>query len=677
MHQQLQTLSASFAQTRLWFLVQLDHRASAAYNLSYAHRIRGTLDEAAFRCALDRIVARHEVLRTCLVETRGRPRQLIREPTPFALRTTDLSALSDPIGEATRLGNEEARQPFDLSQGPLVRGQLLKLADQDHVFLLTMHHVVSDAWSMDIFEQEFRVLYAASLAGQGDPLPPLSLQYADYAIWQRKTLDEQALQALSEFWRRSLADAPSRLNLPFDHARSGAPDFAGDSVAFTIAPALGQALRALGRRHGTTLFMTLLAAWATLLARISGQATVVIGTASAGRTLPEVENLIGFFANTLALRIDVTSGTSVNTLLERVRRVTLEAQDHQELPFEQVIDAVKPIRSLEHHPLFQVMFSLRSAGSGQSDDAAMSGLSLTPFATTTANKATFDLALSLQESETEFVGNLSFATDLFEHASIERHAAQFVTLLQAMVEDDSACVLRLPLLPETEQTQLLAFNATETGFDAELCIHQLFEQQARLRPEATALVFEQEQLSYAALNARANQLAHHLVALGVGPDTRVALALPRSAELVLAELAVLKCGAAYVPMDLEHPNERLAFIAADCGARLLLCREDFRLAGVDIPHVAIQRLDLRGAQATCPPVATHPLQAAYVMYTSGSTGQPKGVVVPHQAVAHFALNRAHVTLQPSDRVAFLANVAFDASTFEVWATLLNGASSVV
>ncbi|MBW8843397.1 MAG: AMP-binding protein, partial [Burkholderiales bacterium] len=548
----------SFAQQRLWFLAQLDTRASAAYLMAGSLRLQGRLDEAALARALDRIVARHEVLRTSLIQRPdGSVVQLIvAADVGLPLRVLDLSALPDPQAQAQRLAEEEACTPFDLAQAPLIRAVLLKLAAQDHILLLTMHHIASDGWSMGVLVNEFSALYAAFSTGLPDPLPALPIQYADFAAWQHRWIPGALLQRQLEFWRAHLHGAPALLELPTDRPRPPVQDYAGASLDFALEPALSAQLKALAQRHGCTLFMTLLAAWATLLARLAGQSEVVIGSPTANRHRAELEPLIGFFVNTQALRIDLSARPSVAQLLAQVRATALAAQDHQDLPFEQLIEALNPPRSLAHHPLLQVLLSWQNAPSGE---FALPGLQLLPAPIgAAAASAKFDLELSLHEQGERIAGSLEYACALFEHASIERHAAQFVTLLQTMVEDDSACVLRLPLLPESEQALLLAFNATEAAFDTELCIHQLFEQQARLRPEAIALVFEQECLSYAELNARANQLAHHLRNLGVGPDTRVAICLPRSTEMVVALLATLKAGAAYVPLDPAYPAQRLA-----------------------------------------------------------------------------------------------------------------------
>ncbi|MBW8848862.1 MAG: AMP-binding protein, partial [Burkholderiales bacterium] len=621
-------LPLSFAQQRLWFLAQLDARASAAYLIPTGVRLTGSLDELALRLALDRIVARHEILRTSLVQQPdGRVVQLIAAAdVGLPLRVLDLSALPDPQAQAQRRAEDEFRTPFDLAQAPLIRVVLVRLAAHDHIMLLTMHHIVSDGWSMSVLVNEFSALYAAFSTGLPDPLPALPIQYADFAAWQHRWISGALLQRQLEFWRAHLHGAPALLELPTDRPRPPVQDYAGAALDFALSPALSAQIKALAQRHGCTLFMTMLAAWATLLARLAGQSEVVIGSPTANRHRAELEPLIGFFVNTQALRIDLSDRPSVAQLLAQVRATALAAQDHQDLPFEQIIEALNPPRSLAHHPLLQVMLTWQNAPEGE---LALPGLQLLPAPAGGAVSAKFDLDLSLHEQSERIAGSFQYACALFEHVSIERHAAQFVTLLQGMVEDDSACVLRLPLLPETEQAQLLAFNATETAFNAELCIHQLFEQQVRLRPEATALVFEQECLSYAELNVRANQLAHHLVALGVGLDARVAICLPRSTEMVVALLATLKAGAAYVPLDPAYPAQRLAFMLEDCHPTVLLSRSDCAqalpasagvpLLWLDAPHPAW----LLAPQDDPLMPALTPEHLAYVIYTSGSTGAPK------------------------------------------------------
>jgi non-ribosomal peptide synthetase component F len=499
----------------------------------------------------------------------------------------------------------------------------------------------------------------------------LPIQYADYAVWQRRWITGEVLQRQLDFWRSHLSGAPALLELPTDRPRPAVQDYAGASFGFELDAELTANLKALSQRHGTTLFMTLLASWAALLIRLSGQSEVVIGTPVANRHRAEIESLIGFFVNTQALRVDLSGSPSVAELLAQVRATALAAQEHQDIPFEQVVEALSPMRSMAHSPIFQVMFAWQNAPEGSLD---LPGLQLEPVgASSTTVK--FDLELTLHDAGEHIAGSLGYACALFDRSSVERHLGHWQTLLRGLVADDSACVTRLPLLtPPERQLVLHAFNETTAPFPHDRCIHQLFEEQDARTPEATALVFEGTSLTYRELNTWANRIAHHLIALGVQAGDCVALALPRSGDLVAAELAVLKCGAAYVPLDLDHPSERLHFMLSDCAARVLVCHSHCSLLG--LTRLEVDRLCAPGVdtdpQRTVPPQAT-----AYVMYTSGSTGTPKGVVVPHRAVVHFACNRGHAEIVTSDRVAFLANPAFDASTFEVWAALLHGAALVV
>ncbi len=664
-------LPLSFAQQRLWFLAQLDPRASAAYLVPGAVRMVGTLDVLALEAALARIVVRHEVLRTSFRTLEGTPVQVIAPPEEgLALEHVDLSSHAQPQAAAECIVHDEATTPFDLARGPLIRGKLLRLAEHDHVLLLTMHHIVSDGWSMAVLINELSTLYAACAQGQPDPLPPLAIQYADYAAWQRQWITGDVLQRQLDFWRNHLSGAPALLELPTDRPRPAVPDYAGVSLDFVLDAGLSEGLKALSRRHGTTLFMTLLAAWATLLARWSGQSEVVIGTPVANRNRAEIEPLIGFFVNTMALRVDLSGHPSVAELLAQVRTTTLAAQAHQDIPFEQVVEALRPERSLAHSPVFQVLFAWQNAPEGTLD---LPGLRLEPVASH-AHTVKFDLDLSMQEAGDRIVGGFQYASALFDAATIERHLGHWQTLLRAMVADDAQAVARLPLLTSEQRQQLLhGWNATEEAMP-QACLHELFELQVVRAPQAMAVMGEDCTLSYAALDAQANRLAHRLVALGVRPGDCVALALPRSADLVAAQIAALKCGAAYVPLDLEHPPERLRFMLADCRARVLVCRGDCALDALprlEIDHVDVQEPCIR------PGVRVHPEDAAYVMYTSGSTGTPKGVVVPHRAVLNLVRQSRYARFEPSDRVAFVAHPAFDASTFEMWAALLHGAALVV
>jgi aryl carrier-like protein len=508
----LEPLPLSFAQQRLWFLAQLDQRAGAAYAIPGGVRLKGSLDVAALQAAMNRIVARHEALRTFFDSVDGAPVQLVAPPeVGLALERADLSDHIEAETELERLAAEEAAAPFDLARGPLIRGRLIRLADDDHVLLVTMHHIVSDGWSMGVLVNEFSALYAAYSQGEPDPLAALPIQYADYAVWQRRWITGEVLQRQLDFWRKHLSDAPALLELPTDRPRPAVQDYAGESFGFELDAELTANLKALSQRHGTTLFMTLLASWAALLARLSGQLDVVIGTPVANRHRAEIEPLIGCFVNTQALRVHLSGSPSVAELLAQVRTTALAAQAHQDIPFEQVVEALSPIRSMAHSPIFQVMFAWQNAPEGSLD---LPGLQLEPVEAS-ASTVKFDLELALHEAGDRIAGSLGYACALFDRSSIERHLGHWQTLLRALVADDGASVARLPLLTAPERQHLLhAFNDTAAPFPDQ-CIHELFEAQAARTPEATALVLEGTSLTYRELNARANFIAHHLIALGV------------------------------------------------------------------------------------------------------------------------------------------------------------------
>src|SRR5262245_26098831 len=508
-------LQLSFAQQRLWFISQFEG-ASKAYHVRCGIRLKGDLDHVALRRALDRIIARHEALRTTFHQIDGQPTQVIETAeNGFALQEHDFSQSADPTAELRRLVELEATQPFDLTRGPLIRGQLAQIAEDDHALLLTMHHIVSDGWSGGVLFDELSALYNSYRSGQGDPLPSLACQYADYAAWQRRWLSGEVLQRQADYWKSTLAGAPELLELPTDRPRPAQQDFAGSGVEIELDAELTRGLKALSQRRGATLYMTLLAGWAALLARLSGQNEVMIGSPVANRTRPEIEPLVGFFVNTLALRIDVAGSPTVGELLERVKSQTLGAQRHQDIPFEQVVEIIQPPRSLAHSPVFQVAFAWQNAPDGALD---LDGLTITPLVTPHV-KAIFDMSLSLSEAGEKIVGCLQYATALFDAETVRRYLRYWRTLLEAMVTDELQAVDRLPLLGETERRQvLIEWNATEADYPKEKCLHWLFEEQAEKSPEAIALVHEEYSLSYSGLNARANRLAHYLRELGVRPD---------------------------------------------------------------------------------------------------------------------------------------------------------------
>jgi amino acid adenylation domain-containing protein len=685
-------LPLSFAQQRLWFIERLQS-AGSAYHIPDRQRLRGELDRAALRRALDRIVARHEALRTVFPEVDGAPVQRIApaEESRFHLTEHDLRGAAEAAAELRRLMAEEADAPFDLARGPLIRGRLVRMADDDHVLLITVHHIVSDGWSKGVFTRELSALYAPFRAGEPDRLPALPIQYADYAAWQRRWMEGEALRAQAEYWQETLAGAPELLELPADHARPARQEFSGGLVHLGVDQGVTAGLKALSRRHGTTLFMTLLAGWATVLSRLSGHDDVVIGTPSANRGRKEIEGLIGFFVNTLALRVDLSGSPSVADALARVKARALGAQANQDIPFEQVVGLLQPARSLSHTPLFQVMFIWQNAPEGELE---LSGLAApqpaprpAPSAQARADARTtakFDLSLALTERGGRIVGAVEYAAALFERETVERFAGYLRRALEAMVADESQSIDRLALMPADERARVVEeWNRTDAEFPADSCLHQLFEARVERTPGAAAVVFEGEELTFAELNARANRLAHHLRALGVGPDVRVGICAERSLEMMVGLLGVLKAGGAYVPLDPAYPAERLAYMLADSAPAAVLVQTHLRdrVEGADVP---VLELDAAApAWASLP--ATNPERdgltpdhLAYVIYTSGSTGRPKGVGVHHRGVVNrLSWMEAVHGLASHDIVLQKTPYSFDVSVWELFWPLAAGARLVL
>ncbi|MFB4394932.1 MULTISPECIES: amino acid adenylation domain-containing protein, partial [unclassified Pseudomonas] len=661
-------LPLSFAQQRLWFIAHLDPNASAAYHMAGGLHLRGELDTKALRAALSRIVERHEALRTRFVAEGGEPLQIIDPAQPFALPEEDLQGHS-PASIQARCA-AEAQAPFDLARGPLLRARLLRLGEQEHVLLVTLHHIIGDAWSLGVLTHELSTLYRAFTQGQADPLPALAVQYADYALWQRAPRQARRFEQQLAYWRDQLEDAPTLLNLALDRPRPTQQDFTGASLEVSLDPVLAQAIRQLGERHGCTLFMTLLAAWSVVLARLSGQQDVVIGSVQANRTQAEIEPLIGFFVNTQALRMRLDQAPQVSQLLAQVRRTALDAQAHQAVAFEHLVEALNPPRSLAHSPIFQVLFAWQNAPQARLE---LGRLALQPL-DTREDSAKFDLTLNLHERDGTVAGRLTYATALFDRSTVQRHWQALCATLQAMVADDQASLTELSVLGAAEREQVLhAFNATSRDYPAHEPLHTLFEAQARRRPEAKAIEDGQHSLSYRQLDQHAERLAGWLAERGVRPGDCVALCLERGLRLVTAILAILKNGATYVPIDTATPLERRHALLHDCASAWLLGETPYAHA---LPP-SVQYLDLAAWESTAPATPRAPVPAAadapaYVMYTSGSTGTPKGVQVPHRAIVRLVINNGFADFNAQDRIALAANPAFDASTLEIWGALLNG-----
>ena len=679
-----EVLPLSYAQQRMWFLSQLDG-VSEAYHIPQSLRIQGELDRVALRRALDRLIVRHESLRTTFATVDGTPVQCIgdAQSSRFALVEHDLRGHAAALEELRALSVQESRSAFDLQTGPLVRGRLIQMARDAHVLLLTMHHIVSDGWSMGVFVRELNALYESYRVGGDDPLAPLQVQYADYAVWQRSLLSGEVLAAQSAYWKEQLSGAPPMLELRTDRVRPLQQDLTGAQVLVEFDAPLTAQLKSLSQRHGTTLFMTLLAGWGALLSRLSGQDDVVIGTPVANRHRAEVEDVIGFFVNTLAVRLDYSGRPSVSQLLDRVKRRSLQAQEHQDMPFEQVVELVNPPRSLSHTPVFQVMFAWQNNEQSALD---LDGLQVSRLGVG-YSVAKFDLTLELMESDGCIRGSLQYATSLFERETVQRYVAYLSRLFSEMVAAEDADITRIAVMPPAERHQVLVeWNATERPYPSGRCVHELFEEQVARTPAAVAVVHDDVQISYGELNARANRLARYLRSLGVGPESRVALCLERSVEMVVSILAVLKAGGAYVPLDPTYPQDRLIYMLEDSVPSVVLTH------GVVAPNVRavldrgvapvirMDQLELASDGSSANPAQGDltPANLAYMIYTSGSTGRPKGVMTEHRALNNrlFWMQRAY-GLAHDDVVLQKTPFTFDVSVWEILWPLLQGAKLVV
>ncbi|MBN3921605.1 condensation domain-containing protein, partial [Nostoc sp. NMS4] len=519
-------LPLSYAQQRLWFLDQLEPN-SALYNIPFALRLVGNLNQAALEQSLQEIIHRHEALRTNFVTVDGQPTQIIQTETNWAVLVLEWQHLPPAKQEIAtqQLAQEQALLPFNLTNEALIRATLVVLNKTEHILLVCMHHVVSDGWSMGVFIQELAALYKAYSQGQPSPLAPLPIQYADFAIWQREWLQGDVLQTQLSYWKQQLKDAPALLSLPTDRPRPAVQTFVGAYQEFALSVELTNRLTKLSQEGGCTLFMTLLAAYDTLLYRYTGVADILVGTPIANRDRSEIEGLIGFFVNTLVMRTNLADDPSFNELLGRVRQIALGAYTHQELPFEMLVEALHPERNLSYTPLFQVMFALQNAPMSKLE---LAGLTIS-FLTAQSKTTKFDLSLSMYNSGAGLVGVWEYSTDLFDNSTIERMTGHFVTLLEGIVANPKERISQLPMLTQVEQHQLLVeWNSTQAEYPFDKCIHELFEEQVQRTPNAVAVVFENQQLTYQQLNCRANQLAHYLQSLGVKPDTLVGICVERS-----------------------------------------------------------------------------------------------------------------------------------------------------
>ncbi|MDZ7333004.1 MAG: amino acid adenylation domain-containing protein [candidate division KSB1 bacterium] len=675
-----QDLPLSFAQQRLWFLDQLEPE-SPLYNIPMGFRLTGKLNVAALHKSLNAIVERHENLRTSFINDAGKAKLMIAPKLVIPLPLVDLQELPAQHREAvaSEFASEEIRRPFKLDQLPLLRALLFRLTPEDHIIVVTMHHIISDGWSSQVLISEMAVLYRSFLAGMPSPLPALNIQYADFAYWQRNWLQGEVLEAQLNYWKNQLADCPDSLELPTDFPRPAVQTSNGDHFPFALPKALAEKLNRLSREHGATLFMTLLAAFQTLLYRYTGQDDICVGTPIANRNRAEIEGLIGFFVNTLVLRTRLTGQLSFKQLLDQVKTTTLDAYMHQDVPFEKIVDAVQPHRDMSHSPLFQVMFTLQNVAR---HEQSVEGLTLRSIELDT-KISTFDLTLLLFEGPDGISGAFEYNTDLFKPETISRMAEHFRLLLERILENPAARITDLSILtPAQERLMLDQWNDTMADFPKDKAIHELFEAQAHRTPEAIAVIYEDQALSYRELNERANQLALALKQAGVTVDVPVGLCLDRSLELIVGILGILKAGGCYVPLDPRYPADRLAFMINDANLTLIVTQqslvhslEPYRAKMIcldrDWPGIAQQpRADLKGTVS--------PQQLAYVIYTSGSTGRPKGVMVEHRSVVNHNLHCiAQFRLRPGDRVLQFATINFDTAVEEIFPTLLSGATLVL
>ena len=675
-------LPLSFAQQRLWFLHQLESERSP-YHMPSALGLRGDLDTAALEATFNALIARHEALRTAFPSIAGRPRQVIASLRRRGLPIVDLSGLASPrrLTESDRLATEEAVRPFDLARGPLLRFALLCHTENEHVLLLNLHHVISDGWSHGVLFDELSQLYEAFVERRPSPLPALPIQYADFAVWQRRWLsdgdgddaEQSPLEAQLDYWRDQLAGAPF-LRLPSDRPAPPVMSYRGAQRFVALSAETTRALRGLSGSSGATLFMTLMAAFMSLLGRLTGLDDVVVGSPIANRNRREIERLIGFFVNTLALRGDLSGNPSFRALLGRIRETAFSAYAHQDLPFEQLVEELQPERDLSRNPLFQVAFMLQNA---PASDIELAGLEVIP-EMAPYDRTRYDLEVHLWEAGEALDGFISYSTDLFDPTTMGRLWNHYRTLLDAIAEGADLSLADLPLLPAAERQQLLAeWNDNRRDDPGPFIFHRRFEARAERQGDAVALISDHF-VTYRQLDRRANRLARYLRRLGIGPEVRVGLALERSAEMVIALLAILKSGGAYVPLDPDYPRERLSFMLRDAGCAAVLTRRGLTPAEVAPSHVRVVCLDaiaegIAGESPERPPSAARADNLAYVIYTSGSTGLPKGAMIRHRGLCHLVAEPM-LANGPGDHVLQFSSLSFDASTFEIAATLGGGAT---
>jgi amino acid adenylation domain-containing protein len=670
----------SFAQKRLWFLHQLEP-AATTYNLPHVIHLAGVLNRTALLHSFGEIIRRHESLRTRFTTVNGQPRQEIASEVQPNCCHVDLQALPDDIQAliVQQLSEKEVRQPFDLTVWSLYRLRLLQLSETRHVLLLTLHHIISDAWSTGVLVQELATLYETLVSGKPPTLPELPIQYADFAIWQHQVDQEAARSRQLTYWQEQLCGTLPVLELPTDYARTDHPQHLGAQRSCRLNKLLVASLKQLSQQVGATLFMTLLAAFKILLHRYTGQTDLIVGSPIANRQHAELEGLIGFFVNTLALRTDLSGNPSVRDVLRRVRQVALDAYTHQDLPFEVLVEALRPERSLSHHPIFQVLFALQNAPVSDLKLPQLTLESLKPETKT----AQFDLSFELTEVEETLNLTVEYRTDRFAAATIARMLEHYQILLAGMVSNPDQQISALPLLTDREQVPLASMGGSpQANVYGSCCIHELIEVQVDRTPDAIAVVYADQQLTYQELNHRANQLAHRLQTLGIGPDTIVGLCVERSLELIIGLLAILKAGGAYLPLDPTYPQDRLTYMLTQAQVPVLLTQSRWapNFAALNLSMIELDTqgtVSNRQEQGNLKTEIT-PAHLAYVIYTSGSTGHPKGVMVQHDSLVNYIQAFEAITdLKSSDRVLQFASLSFDVAAEEIFTSLVSGATLIL
>ncbi|NEO42625.1 MAG: amino acid adenylation domain-containing protein [Moorea sp. SIOASIH] len=675
-----QVIPLSYAQQRLWFIEKMA-LSSNAYNMPLTLHLVGKLDYVALQKSLNQIIARHETLRTTFSEINGTPVQIIQPPFELELPKKDLSGLtpSEATTKLQQLLQQENELSFNLEVDPPIRAGLFQLGTTEHILQITLHHIASDGWSLTVLPKELSAIYTATLFEKPSPLPELPIQYADFAVWQRNYLQGKTLETQLSYWKQKLQDLP-QLQLPTDHPRPAVETFNGAGIPINIPAAVTSKVKQLTQKQGTTLFMTLLAVFKVLLSRYSGQESIAVGTPIANRNRSEIEGLIGFFVNSLVMYTDLGGFPSFTEVLNRVKQTALEAYGHQDIPFEKLVEELQPERALSQNPLFQVMFAVQQSEILK-PSFNLPNLEVGWYEGTGAEMTVrMDLEFHLWPVGEEIKGFCAYNRDLFEAETISRILSHYKNLLLAAVENPERPISQLPLMTEPELDQILVeWNNTKTDYPNDKCIHQLFEEQVEKTPDAVAVVFEEQKLTYSQLNSKANQLAHYLQKLGVVPETLVGICVERSVEMVVGLLAILKAGGAYVPLDPNYPISRLKYMVEDAQLSIILSQEQWQHY---LPQTAAQVICLEPdlpntASSENLTVSITSEHQAYMMYTSGSTGLPKGVNIRHQGVVRLVKNTNYIKLTEEDIFLQLAPISFDAATLEIWGSLLNGGTLAV